>query len=93
MSARIPLSAEHWLVRVTERWRARGESPASNPRLRAPTYVGQTADECVEDADEADEEAEEELTEIMECGLFPTPPFKSPTVEVEPVRRRGALFN
>lgn len=76
-------------MRVTERWRARGESPGSKPRLRAPTYVGHTVEEWEEDADEADEEADEELTDITEWGLLPIPPLTSPIVHTEPVRRRG----
>ena len=58
--------AEHWLVRVTERWRARGESPGSNPRLSAPTYVGHTVEEWEDDAEDDEEEADEELTDITE---------------------------
>lgn len=88
-STKIYIPAEHWLVRVTERCKALGESPGSNPKLRVPTCVGQTVDEWVEEAEEADDEAEEELTEIIEWGLFPTP-FNSPIVDMDPERRRGA---
>lgn len=54
-------------MRVTERWRALGESPGSNPRLRVPTYVGQIVEGCEEEEeDEAEDEADEELTDIIE---------------------------
>jgi len=93
MSARIPLSAEHWLVRVTDLCSCLGESPGSKPRFRVPIYVGQIAEleDDVEEVDATEDEAEEEDTEIMECGRLPIPRLLSIKVVTDPLRRRGAL--
>lgn len=63
--------ALHWLVRVTERWRGRGELPGSKPKLIVPATKGgmplQDDDGCEDELDDDDD------TEMIEYGRLIEP--------------------